>query len=268
MKGILTIIFMTLFVQSYSKEKSFAIFYFNQQLDTSRACAAPWDWTINGTLLSDHKKEYYVNIHFPDFDTLLLSRQSGERRIIVTRFNPNHKYQLRPQGCCHDIDVFDEEKIKEYQNLFLKVNDTDYSDDVAIWKELDSLYQYNEIGNVKFKLINSTKTDSIAGTFGDIDRAINMTSGNLLIDNKIIDSDSPFMYGESNFCFEIVLGRVKNIDLKLFDFESTDLYFYYDEGMVYQFIEQFTSFEYRFFNRETILITFDAKKKGLKLKII
>lgn len=268
MKGLLTILLITLFFRASSKEDAVAIFYFNQELDTSLACTAPWDWTINGELLSDHKKEYTIKIHFPDFDTLTLSRRSGEKRTIITRFDPNHKYQLIPQGCCHDIDIFDEEKIKEYQVLFAKINDPDYSNYEQIWRELDSLYQYNEIGRVKFKLINSIKTDSIAATFGDIDRAINMTSGNLLVENKIIDSYEPFMFGESNYCFEFVIGRVKNIDLRIFDLESTDLYFYYGDGLAYQFVEQFISFEYRFFNRETIFITFDAKKKSLIMKII
>lgn len=245
-----------------------ATFYFNQQLDTSLACTAPWDWTINGKLLSDHKIEYKINIHFPDFDTLTLSRQSGEKRIIVTRFDPNHKYQLRPQGCCHDIDMFDEERIKEYTILSNQMSGDNYSEHEAIWRKLDSLYQYNEIGNVKFKLINSNTGDSIGGTFGDIDRAINMTSGNLLQKNQTINSDGPFMFGESNFCFEIVIGKIKNIDLKKFSFESNELYFYYGEGLVYQFTEEFVSFEYRFFNRETIQLTYDAKKKMVKMKIV
>ena len=250
------------------KEKAFAYFFFNEGAYAALECCEPWLWEINGKWVNNDTSIFKVEINKSEFDTIILRREnSGEKRIIITRFSKDKKYILIPQGCCHDADIFEYEEFKKENALWAK------TDHFSI-RQLDSLQAYTDsvslsknCGKVIFHLLNAKSKDSIGGTYGDIHT--NYTSGALLNRNQKTLLDSPLKAESSGFFFPLKLVSAIKADP---NFEFTEdgpiafsAYFATDYYIIQQ---EIWGLEYRFFNQETLYISYDAHSKKTVLKTL
>jgi hypothetical protein len=243
-----------------------ATFYFNARLDSNELKYTNYyEWFLNGIKLENQKDTVILTINYPKLDTLILLSKNGERRLIITRFYDKHKYELWTIGCCRDIDIFDADRLIEYGKTRLKIQN-DKANKESEFNIMRELYEKNEIGKVRFKLLNNISKDSIGGTFGFIDA--NYTSGVLLEDNSIINSETPLTTGESGYCFTIKIGVVTTRIVESINSEKTNLHIISPSKEIeYMFVKELASFEFRFFNSETLLVSFDNMTKQIKLEL-
>lgn len=247
----------------FSKEIKTALFYVKILPKNLETHQENYSWTINGQIITTNKDLIKIKINYPLFDTITLTK-ANEKRIILTRFYMNHIYELSPFSGLSDIEIYDVEKLKLYKAFLSKIKEGTLLED-KLYRSFDSLKSVTETGRVIFKLKNYTEKELIGGTFGLIDW--NFTSGKVLANNKSIEIKEPFTSGNSNFCFDITVGIGMIVKENAIYNDSRNINFDYDEGRLFVYKETLFSTEYRFFNNEILIVTYDGKTKQVNLKL-
>lgn len=260
----LIILFLSIQSFYFSKEIKVAFFHIKILADNLNTYTENYSWTINGKLIFADKDSVKVRINYPLLDTIVLTKKD-EKRIILTRFENRHFYELTPFSNLNDIEVYDIENLKLYKSFLSTITQDNISEHDKLYIRFDSLRAIKETGKVIFKLKNYTKKYLIGGTFGEMSR--NFTSGKILINNENVEISEPFTSGNSNFCFNINLG-VGMILKKTDIYEDTRyINFDYDEERVFVFTENLFSIEYRFFKNETLIVTYNGETNLVSLKL-
>jgi hypothetical protein len=269
-KLILTASLIFLCSVGHSKNKLVARFYFSQlcpeMIDNNYA----YQWTLNGVTLNNSQADTVeLNIHYPLFDTIALKLEGHDTRTIITRFKANKIYELRPSTQYYDIDILDPERTPGYQHTLSQYSSNNYPLDSLGHCDACGIYDSTafraETGNIKFKLKNHNDNEFIAATYGRISERF--TTGALLDQRKTVSIAEPLFLGGSAYCFHINIGTGNALKEHEIYNDFRNLRFYLDDQNTFVFNEQYVSFEYRFLNRETLLVTYDAKTKTASLKL-
>lgn len=260
---LIILIFLAFNCSCFSKEIKTALFYIKTlpaNLDTHQE---NYSWTINGQIITSNKDSVRIKINYPLFDTITLTK-TNEKRIILTRFYVNHTYELSPVSGLSDVAIYDVEKLKLYKEFLSTIKEDSLLED-KLYSSFDSLKSVTETGRVIFKLKDYTDKELIGGTFGIMNW--NFTSGKVLVNNESIEIKDPFTSGNSNFCFNINIGTGMIVKENAIYGDSKNINFNYNEGRLFVYKETLFSTEYRFFNNETLIVTYDGKTKLVNLKL-
>ncbi len=241
----ITIILLSfLCLSCYSKRADkFALFYFHTVPDSLKY-GVDYQWTVNSKSISEQGDTVKLKINYPNFDTIrLVNNSNKDVRIIITRFDPGHIYEMSNYSDCDDAAIHDTRNYKSGQKL--------------LWT--------NEIGIVVFEIKNYLDTILIAGTYGDIRH--NFTRGTLLKNNKTIRIEDPIQTEPSCFCFHIKIGMgsIREENNLYEDYRFTN--FRYDIDKVFAIEDELFHLEYKFFNKETLTVIYDNKSKTVRLQL-
>ena len=212
--------------------------------------AKTWKWKINDTELNLIPKKFKIPIHKEDFDTIIFNKPNYKERIILTKFNAGHIYNIHYNYCCNDFDMTEK---NDYYDSLAKIEDV-----------MMSYYIHLKEPRVRFKLLNSKPNDTLVGTFG---RFAIHAGGIILKKNKVTNYISPFTTGYSTYAYEIAIVRASKQD-EAEEIEDDKIYLLMrNSTQDYKIEKFFASIEYRFFGKEKLLVTYDYQTNKMKVEI-
>lgn len=225
-----------------------------------------YQWKINGVHLFEVKDTTRISIHYPAFDTVVLhNAKYNKTRVIITRFDPGHLYELRPLSYYYDIDMLDASEASNYKATLSQYSINDFLWDENLYGVYDSLAFFKETGTVKFRIKNQPKDSLFGAFFGDIKWGYG--NGRILRKGNPTVVSDPLFLSTSGFCYYVKVGIGKEYAERDIYMEHEKLRFYTTNEKVFVFDQPLLEFEYRFFNQETLLVTYDARKRTTKLKL-
>ncbi|MBC7861572.1 MAG: hypothetical protein IAF38_01280 [Bacteroidia bacterium] len=268
----LIIIFLCVcsFAHTQSQQKQTAHFRVAPNHIRDDSCQQTWSWTINRKAVKPGKSGMLLAVCFPKPDTaVVINKLTKEKRIIISRFDPNHDYLLTGQGCDNAMEISDEARNKKMNSVYDSIYKLPAKVQDKAYDRADSFFMSNETPKVIFKLLNASKSDSVGGTFGEIH--IGYTSGRVLRNNLTDTISEPFYMAEwGSYCYQSIIGFVSRKGKMNDDPNKQGVYFTKKEftGPTFFLTHELFSAYLRFFNKEKILITYDLKKKKTKVEII
>ncbi len=216
--------------------------------------AENWKWKINNVEFKLTLDTIKIPIYQTDFDTILFTNES-EERIILTKFNKGHVYNIHYNACCSDFDIV--EKNDYYDSL-------EQIEDIIM-----SYYIHTREPRVRFELLNGEPNDNLVGVLGNFyyDDTIH---GEDLHNNKKTSYLSPATVSFAAYNYNLgMVRRAKQLTTKAVDNDKAFyVYFYNSEKIDYYKIEKiFQMIEYRFFGKEKLLVTYDYQTNKMKVEI-
>lgn len=123
-------------------------------------------------------------------------------------------------------------------------------------------------GQIQFKLVNKQDIDTLIGVFGNIPSYF---GGQILEENETTILINPFTTGLSTYIYKIRVGKASQFkDDGPLSENSVYVFTKLNYSASPQFVikEFLSEVEYRFFQMENLLVTFDGSLNTMKLEII
>ena len=212
-----------------------------------------WFWNINGISFYPTTDTMLIPLNKSGFDTIYFKRDDKPQRLILTKFSPGGVYEILFSACCFDFDIEDTKMLVYLNSLPLDSTDT---------------HKRNN-GKVQFKLLNKQNSDTLIGMFGNIS---SFFGGQILKNNGITTLINPFTTGLSTYIYKISIGVATQVPQNEILKDSV-VYIFTEmthgvQQPQYVINEILSTIEYRFFQKENLLVTFDHKINKMTLSII
>lgn len=200
-----------------------------------------YSWTLNGKALDEHSR-CSLPIHYPDADTLVLTRGNHKRRIITSLKN-RHVYELNEGGLQNDVSIRD---MTERMRHSLQQQANTYP--------LNVIFRFHNV-----------LQDTLAASFGMTRR--NLTHGKMAEGNTLLEIEESEWQHEPGHPYHICIGTGSLRTEASTYSDSRFLKFDVNEKDVFVFDEIVLAFEYKFFDTQTLVIDYDWRSKSHRLHL-
>lgn len=209
-----------------------------------------WKWTINGKTFGVSHDTISINMHKNGFDTIIFERPDKSARIILTKFQPNHHYQIFHNECCSSFDI---EDVKIFEK----------GRKIADEEKRFEFWQKRKNGMAQFEVLNCSGQEMLKGFLGITGW---YTGGVLLLPNEKTAFISPFRMGYDTHIFKIGVATVVPVNKEDLDYDKMNILSRDKPFEEYhEVVQMLTSVEYRFFNKEKLKVMYDCNTNSMQI---
>lgn len=223
----------------FSKKEKTASFYF---VPPEGDQGFYYSWTLNGKTVDEHNR-CSLPIHYPNADTIILTR-GNYTRTIITSLKNRHVYELSEGSWQNDVSIRDMTERMRHSP-----------------QQQANTYPLR----VVFHFHNNLQDTLLAGSFGMTRR--NHTHGKIAEGNKLLEIEESEWADEPGHPYDICIGTGSvRTEANTYS-DSRFLKFDVNEKDVFVFDETLLAFEYKFFDKTTLIIDYDCKNRTYKFAL-